>query len=378
MPWRECDMLSERQRFVEIASRPGINMSQLCREFGISRQTGYKWLSRYRAEGRAGMGDRSRRPRHTPRKTALEMTAAVLGVRAEHPDWGGRKSKRFLLNQGCADVPAPSTITAIIKRHGGIDPEEGRKHRPWQRFEMAAPNQLWQMDFKGDFPLADTTRCYPLTVLDDHSRFLLGLQACANQRGQTVQSCLTAIFRHYGLPERLLVDNGTPWSGGCHRCFTQLTVWLLQLDIGVSYARPRHPQTLGKDERLHRTLQQELIQRTSWTSLPDSQPHFDRWRDLYNHQRPHEALDLDVPGEHYRPSPRRFPEKLPAVVYSEGQLTRKVDPSGKISFRNRPIHVGKGFAGQRVAVAETDTDGVLGVYFGRHWIKEIDLRESKC
>jgi transposase InsO family protein len=374
MPWKECTMDTERKEFVSQGVKPGANKSQLCRDFGISRTTGYKWLARYQEGGIAALQDRSRRPNRSPRRTSAKMETRVMMVREAHPSWGGRKIRAFLLRKGEKRVPAPSTITEIIRRHHGIDPQEAEKHRAFQRFEMAAPNMLWQMDFKGDYATMDGQRCYPLTVLDDHSRYLLGLRACINQKGDTVQEQLIDIFRQYGLPQRMLVDNGPPWSGGCFRCYTGLSAWLLRLDITVSFSRPRHPQTLGKDERLHRTLNSELIQRSQWATLAACQPDYDQWRQMYNKQRPHEALQMAVPADRYHPSPSRFPEQLPPVTYDSGQMLRKVDISGKISLLGSPIYIGKAFKGEYVAIEETDTDGVFDVYFCKQWIHKADIR----
>ncbi len=376
MPWKECTMDSERKKFVSQAIEPTANMSQLCRDFGISRTTGYKWLTRYQEGGFAALQDRSRRPNRSPGRTGAETEKRVMMVREMHPSWGGRKIKAFLERKGVKRIPVPSTITEIIRRHNGIDPQEAEKHRAFQRFEMTDPNMLWQMDFKGDYATLDGRRCYPLTVLDDHSRYLLGLRACGNQKGVTVQEQLVNIFRQYGLPQRMLVDNGPPWSGGCFRCYTGLSAWLLRLDITVSFSKPRHPQTLGKEERFHRTLKTELIKHSQWPTVAACQPDYDQWRQMYNNQRPHEALQMAVPADRYYPSPSPFPEQLPPVTYDSGQMLRKVDISGKISLFSNPIYIGKAFKGEYVAIEETDTDGVFDVYFCKQWIRKIDIREG--
>ena len=238
-------------------------MRELCRRFGISPTTGYKWLERFRVGGEAGLSDRPRRPQHSPGRTGSEIEEMVLKVRDTHPAWGGRKLRAWLSARGHELLPSPSTITAILRRHGRIDPSEGAKHRAWQRFEHLEPNQLWQMDFKGHFAMLEG-RCHPLTVLDDHSRFSLGLEACGDERTQTVQQRLTRIFRRYGLPERMVMDNGAPWGHDADHHHTPLTVWLLRLGISVSHGRPYHPQTQGKDERFHRTLKAEVF---AWRHL---------------------------------------------------------------------------------------------------------------
>ena len=194
MPWKETTTMIERGEFIERAKEAGVNLSALCREYGISRKTGYKWIQREREQGAAGVKDRSRRPRHSPGQTAAEVEGKVLAVRAEYTEWGGRKIRRVMQNEGCPGVPAASTITAILRRHAKIDPEEASQHKPYTRFAREQPNQLWQMDFKGYFTLQAGGYCHPLTVIDDHSRFLVGLKACPNQTSQTVQSQLSTIF----------------------------------------------------------------------------------------------------------------------------------------------------------------------------------------
>ena len=209
MPWEEVSVMSQRSEFVELSQREGVQVRELCRRFGISPTTGYKWLERRRVGGEAALADLSRRPHSSPRRTGPEIEEMVLKVRDAHPAWGGRKLRAWLSARGHELLPSPSTITAILRRHGRIDPSEGAKHRAWQRFERPEPNQLWQMDFKGHFALTDG-RCHPLTVLDDHSRFSLGLEACGDETTQTVRHRLTNIFRRYGLPERMVMDNGAP------------------------------------------------------------------------------------------------------------------------------------------------------------------------
>ena len=285
MPWSEVSVMDLRLEFVMLAEQPGANVSALCRRFGISRKTGYKWLSRARS-GPMDLSDLSRRPRSSPRRTPKGMEASVLAVRSDHPCWGGRKTPAG------RSVPAPAAFHAL-----------GQAGTPaaFQRFERSRPNELWQMDFKGHFALAQG-RCHPLTVLDDCSRFNLCLAACGNEQGETVQGHLRAAFRRYGLPEWIIVDNGSPWGDGPNTPYTPLGVWLLRLGIGLSHSRPYHPQTLGKDERFHRTLKAELLGGPPFGDLGHCQRAFDRWRIVYNCERPHQALDLDVPAARFRPS----------------------------------------------------------------------------
>lgn len=377
MPWQEVTRMKLRSEFVQLAQVEGVNFSELCRRFGISRKTGYKWLQRYRQEGAEGLVDRSRRPHHSPKRSPAETEQRVLKVRQEHPAWGGRKIKAHLEQVEGVRAPSASTITAILHRQEQIAAEESLKHRAFQRFEMARPNELWQMDFKGYFRLEAGEKCHPLTVLDDYSRFLIGLRACSDQSHLTVKTQLSELFRQYGLPERMLMDNGSPWGDDAETRHTVLTVWLMRLGIQVCHSRPYHPQTLGKDERLHRTLQVELLRHLKPDTLSECQAQFDRWREVYNAQRPHEALDLQPPASRYQPSLRPFPEVLPPIAYERQDLLRSVDGNGRIRFRNRVFRVGKAFRGQIVALRPQEIDGMFAVYFCQSKIAEINLREVK-
>ena len=318
MPWKESTCMSERHEFVLLASAPEANVSLLCRRFSISRKTGYKWLTRYLAGGAAALCEQSRRPHNSPRRTEQSVQERVLALRSEHPAWGGRKLRARLAALGRTELPAASTITAILRRHGRVAPEASQRRRPFCRFEHAAPNDLWQMDFKGDFALG-AGRCYPLTVLDDHSRFSLGLRACRSQHREGVQEALTSIFGRYGLPRRMSMDNGFPWGlfvGGRSR-WTQLTLWLVRLGVRVSHSRPYHPQTQGKDERFHRTLKLELLRGSAWRDLAECQQSFDRWRTAYNCERPHEALP-GAPQAPDDPQPGRLQLRASARGVADG------------------------------------------------------------
>ena len=378
MPWKEATTMSLRAEFVHLAELDKANVSQVCIRFGISRKTGYKWLKRFREGGESGLLDRSRRPHRSPWRSPIELETMVVEVRQQHPAWGGRKIKAFLENNGSQQVPSPSTITEILRRNDKIDEAEAAKHRPWQRFEMESPNQLWQMDFKGYFALVEGGYCHPLTVLDDHSRFLLGLKACPNQTRQTVQEQLTDIFRCYGLPERMLMDHGAPWSLDADHPYTRLTAWLIRLGVQISHGHPYHPQTQGKDERLHRTLQDELLSHSSMADLIQCQSQFDHWRYSYNYERPHEALNMQPPSCRYQLSVRAFPEVLPPILYDSGSIIRKVDESGKIYFRNRVFRIGKAFQHTPVALYPADVDGYFDVVFCHQKVAQINLMEDNC
>ena len=373
MPWQELSIMDQREEFVRMALAEGANRSELCRRFGVSRETGYKWVARYGSQGRAGLADQSRRPRSSPRRTPQAMEEEVLNIRAANNNaWGGRKIRHILSRNGMKAVPAASTITAILRRHGKLEERSCEHPGPYQRFERDHPNELWQMDFKGDFATGQG-RCHPLTVLDDHSRYALCLEACGNQQDATTRQCLVRIFRRYGLPLTMLMDNGSPWGDpGCEG-HTRFTVWLMRLGIATSHGRPYHPQTQGKDERFHRSLKAEVLNGKSFADLAHCQHAFDRWRPIYNHERPHEALGLAVPADRYRMSPRPYPEALPAIAYGAGDIVRKVDITGRISFKNRVWRIGKAFRGQFIALRPTLTDGFFTVHYCAHHIGSIDL-----
>jgi transposase InsO family protein len=381
MPWKETNVMSERREFIKRANQQEIDFSQLCRVFEISRKTGYKWLKRYQRDGVAGLTDQSKRPHKMPNKTTPKLEEAVLGVRRKHPAWGGRKIHARLKRLGYEHVPSPSTITAILQRNGEIAPEESSKRKAYQHFEMEQPNQMWQMDFKGAFRIGPQ-RCFPLTIIDDCSRYLLGLKACQNQQRQTVKGHLTRVFRQYGLPDAFLVDNGPPWGpSAAERYYTKLNAWMFRLNIRVIHSRPYHPQTLGKNERLHRTLKAEVLKDQDFDDFHACQVSFDTWQHIYNHDRPHEALAMDVPASRFCPSKRPFPEQLPPITYQTNDQVRKVQPGGQISFQARIFRVGRAFAGFPVGVRARLTDGEF-IFAAKRSEPSLSIRynvkEFKC
>ena len=376
MPWKECSVVSERAEFVALALAPGVNFRGLCHRFGISHTTGYKWCTRAREQGLGGLENVSRRPHRSPNRCDDGIERMVLEIWREYPKWGGRKLRRRLHDLGKTDVPAASTITQILRRNGCVSPDESARTAT-RRFEHPEPNDLWQMDFKGEVRVRRGW-CYPLTVLDDHSRFALGLEACPGPILEPAQAALTKVFRRYGLPHRMTMDNGSPWGSVMHgRAFhTRFAAWLMQLGIIVSHSRPRHPQTQGKDERFHRTLKLEVLGGRTWTSLPQCQREFDRWRDVYNTERPHEALHLDVPASHYTLSPRPMPDELPSIEYASDYEVRKVQQRGQLWFKHRRFWIGRAFVDKHVGIRPTTEDGLYEVYFCRQRIGQLDLREG--
>jgi transposase InsO family protein len=309
-------------------------------------------------------------------RTALAVEAEVLRIRAASNNaWGGRKIAAVMVRAGELSIPAASTITEILRRHGKLEQRANEHPGTYQRFERERPNELWQMDFKGDF-LTGRGRCYPLTILDDHSRYDLALEACGTQQDRPTRARLIAVFRRYGLPDAMLMDNGSPWGDSGGGPFTAFAVWLMRMGVRVAHGRPFHPQTQGKDERFHRTLKAEVLSGHHFSDLDACQRAFERWRHIYNHERPHQALDMATPSQRYRPSPRAFPETLPPIEYGDGDIVRKADQGGDIRFKSRRIRLGKPFRGELLALRPAAEDGVFSIHFGRHQIGAIDLRAA--
>lgn len=378
MPWKESSKMSSRLEFVMLATAQGANMRALCRAFGISPQTGYTLLARFKEHGAEGLQERSRRPHSSPLRSTVELEKHVLELHDKYPCWGPRKLAALLPED--ASRPHPNTISAILRRHGRqVLPSTDVQSPATTRFEHEAPNLLWQMDFKGHFPLTDLRagRCYPLTVLDDHSRFSISLTACSGETGDQVKPALIAAFKLYGLPERITCDNGNPWGTPKQNGLTKFEVWLIRQGVKVSHSRPMHPQTQGKDERFHRTLKRELLNRYGFNSLQACQLAMDGWRQEYNLIRPHYALEQKPPISRYRPSARAYVELLPDVEYDPGEEVRKVRGSGHISFFGRQIFVGEGLVGQPVAIRSSDVDGIMHIIFCTRKVGEIDLRVAR-
>jgi transposase InsO family protein len=355
MPWEVSAVSGLRLAFVHQVLTLRRPVAQACRDFGVSRQAGYKWLRRYREDPGRPLADRGRRPRASPGRTPPELERAVLAARDEF-GWGPRKLHALLTARGLAP-PSARTVAAVLRRHGRVGPPPPAPAPP-QRFERGAPNELWQCDFKGRLEVA-RRRVYPLTVLDDHSRFLLALRPCPDQAMATARAALWDAFGEFGLPEALLCDNafgarlGTPG-------LSWFEARLLRLGARPLHGRPYHPQTPGKVERLHGTLERELGPRARRDTLAHFAADLDAWRaGVYNPLRPHEALGDVPPLARWRPSPRPRPAALPPVGYPPGAAVRTVGAVGDIRWRNYRILVGRGIAGERVRVEEADGEAVV-------------------
>jgi transposase InsO family protein len=269
----------------------------------------------------------------------------------------------------------------MIKRNGLIEPGRSEKSKAWQRFEYDEPNDLWQIDFKGYFTMLDRKNCHPLSILDDHSRFNVGLFACSNQTNLTVRTHLIEVFEKYGLPDRILSDNGTPW-GTCGqenepgiRVFSAIEKWLIRLNIKLIHGRPYHPQTQGKEERFNKTFKLEVLKRNNFKNIDHCQEYFTGWREKYNCLRPHESLNLDVPAKHYSPSNRSYSSYLLPLEYDDSCIVRKVFEKGEISFKGKIFKVGKAFVGDYVGIKPVNNDGLYEIYYSHQYLRNISLIE---
>ena len=373
MPWKDVSTMSSRREFVALAATAGSNIRELCRRFEISPTTGYKWLDRG-MDAAETFEDRSRRPRHSPKRTDARLEEMIVAIRDKHPYWNARKLRRVLQRQGNIAVPAASTIGQILKRYGRITPAASEAATAWHRFEHPEPNDLSQIDFMGHFAVGKD-RCYSLTMIDDHSRYAQLLAACGNERSETVQRHLIGVFRKFGLPRSMNMDNGNPWGNPTGNPYTKFTVWLIRLGVRISHSRPMHPQTNGKDERFHKTLRGELVSHHTFSCLSEVQRSFDRWREIYNHERPHESLGLEVPASRYRPSAHAYPETLPPIEYGPDDLVQTIRHNGMLYVWKQDFYIGQAFAQQSVALRPTLEDGLWDVYYCSNRIGTVDRRD---
>ncbi len=368
MTWKAEDVSEQRVRFVVRAASGEEEMKGLCEEFGISRPTGYLWLKRYRGcERLEELGEKSRRPERSPGRTEEKIEERVVGLRKSHPDWGAAKLKKLL--EGEKIQLSRVTVHRILLRNGLVR-EKDRHRAAVKRFQREAPNQLWQMDFKG-MGVAEKG-CLPLVVLDDHSRYLVALCATAGTEAEPVRSNLTQVFQGQGVPEAMLMDHGTPWwNMQSQSGWTWLTVWLMKQGIQVYLSGYRHPQTQGKVEACNRSLEAALHKRPK-TAEQSWQAYLDDYREEHNQIRPHEALGMDVPAQHWKPSSRCFRQTPQAWDYPDPQQVRRVRQNGGIGLGGQTYFVGRAFVGENVQLQLLD-DRVL-VWFCNTLIREFNLK----
>lgn len=382
MPWARTDWMSERLKFIATYLEYEVSFTDLCRDFGISRKTGYKWLHRYEADGAAALEDRPRAPLAHPNAVAGDIVEAILSLRRRHPRWGPRKLLVLLRRQRSRIVlPAASTVGDILKRNGLVRPRRRiRRSSPYgERLrQYDAPNAVWCADFKGCFPIGgrrDGERCHPLTISDGFSRYLLSCRALRRPLHRCTKSVFESVFREHGLPRAIRTDNGSPFSTLAPGGLSRLSVWWIRLGIRPERILPGRPDQNGRHERMHSTLKAETA-KPPRSSFSAQQRAFDRFQLEYNEERPHEALDQQVPASLYRPSLRPYPSYLPVPEYPPHFETRVAYPNGVISFFSMTQwYVSTCLAGERVGLEPCD-DGRWRVHYGFVPIGMLDLKRA--
>lgn len=366
MPWKETCTLDERLQFVVEYLKAVGEMSELCKEFGISRKTGYKWLARYETEGPKGLHDRSRAPHHSPQAIDDDVSQVLLAARRAHPTWGPRKLLVMLQKEKPRVVlPAASTVGDLLRRYGLSEPRKRiRRVAPYtQPFAACSrSNELWCADFKGQFRTADRVLCYPLTISDAYSRFIIRCEGLKRATGLGAWPHFEAAFREYGLPRAIRSDNGSPFATKGPHGFSRLSIWWLKLGIRHERIKPGHPEQNGRHERMHRTLKSETA-KPPRSNLRTQQRAFDKFVEEFNYQRPHEAIEQKTPGQIYRPSSRKFPESLPQFEYSSKQSIRRVMDGGRIRLKKRLIYIGDQFSGEDIGLIQA-SDHTWEVWLG--------------
>ena len=378
MPWRTDSLMSQRLEFIQAVLRrpPGQSIRDVARAVGISERTAHKWLTRFGEGGPAALADRSHAPHHPPHQVPRALVDALCALREEHPTWGARKLREVLQReQPTVHWPAPSTITTLLGRAGLLTRRRrsARERSAWATGTLtpaSAPNDVWAADFKGEFRLGDGSWCYPLTLSDLHSRYVVAVRALPSTASAPAMAAIRACFAELGLPRVIRTDNGVPFGvplalGG----LSPLAVWWIRLGIRPERIQKGVPQQNGAHERMHRTLKAEATRPAS-ASLAAQQQRFDRWRRTFNERRPHEALANTTPTSHYTPSPRLLPTRLPILEYASTAELRRVSPNGFLKWRTEPIFLSTVLGGEYVALEETATDEwtirfgplMLGVY----------------
>ena len=377
MPWKATCPMDEKLRFIVACSDGNEPLAELCRRFGISRKTGYKWLERYKEAGPEGLVERAPRATVAPHRVPDVLVAEILAQRKERPKWGPRKLRARLMELAPDKPwPAASTIGDVLKRHGLIHPRKRRVRAPLVVGSPLQPgkvaNDLWCTDFKGHFGLGDGTRCHPLTISDDCSRFVLWCEGLVRTHCEPVKREFERVFREFGLPWRMRSDNGPPFASVGPGGLTALSVWWILLGILPERIEPGEPQQNGRHERMHRSLKLEVEVRSS---LPEQQVVLDRFRRDFNEVRPHEALGQTPPARHYSPSPRPFPSELVMPEYVDCNV-RWAGTAGHDSFFGKPISAGKCLAGKPVGLRQVG-ESTWEAFFGPVSLGTVDERDKE-
>jgi len=366
MPWKESSAVEQRRAFIAAVESGTENLAELCRQYEISRQTGYKWLERFRQEGEAGLNDLSRAPHRQARQMVDEVVEEIVEARRKHPRWGPRKLQAYLKRSAPATTwPAASSMGALLQREGLVVARRKRLRTPNYTEPLRhadGPNRVWCADFKGWFLCGDGRRCDPLTCTDAFSRYLLRSRAVAKTDGPHVQSVFEAMFREYGLPESIRTDNGPPFASKAPGGLSRLAMWWLRLGIGHERIQPGCPQQNGRHERMHETLKQETASPPR-ANLRRQQEAFLAFEKEYNYERPHEALQNRTPAELYEPSQRAYPSKLPELEYPGGVLLRRISQQGSLKWKCERTFISEVLARETVGLLEVD-DACFEVYYG--------------
>jgi transposase InsO family protein len=380
MPWKEVKPMDEKVLFIADCLREADSFSQLCSHYGISRKTGYKWLDRYRGGGLDGLAEHSRRPRTAAGETPYAIRQAILELRGRGPEPPGPKKLQALLVARFPDQPPPcrTTIYGILKNAGLVEPQRRRRRVAPHRSPLASattPNVLWSADYKGQFKTRDGRWCYPLTVMDHASRYLLCCQGLGGTRFIEAQAIFERLFREYGLPERMRTDNGVPFASPGPGGLSRLSIWWVRLGIRPERIEPGRPQQNGRHERMHRTLKRAVTHPPA-KNLSSQQVLFDQFQHRYNEERPHESLAQISPARCYAPSVRPYPERLPELAYPGWFLRHKVASNGLAYCLGLRVYIGYLLTGQWVGLEAMD-DGVWDVYFGPIRLGRFDERDRR-
>jgi transposase InsO family protein len=378
MAWKETKVMEERYRMIERWRESGEGITDLASRFEVSRKTIYKWLERYEAGGMEALADQSRAPLVQAAKTPADIERWIVDLRHTHPTWGPRKLRQFLMRrQQHKPWPAESTIALILHRHGLTEQRKKRRRATPSELPLAearAANDVWSIDFKGWFHCANGERCDPLTISDAASRYLLCCTAVPETTGAEVRAQMEPLFRRHGLPARIRSDNGAPFASAGLGGLTRLSVWWIKLGIVPERIEPGEPQQNGRHERMHRTLKRETASPAAAT-MDEQQARFDRFRDVYNTERPHEALAGDCPSDRFETSPRAYPDRMGEVNYPAGMALRRADESGKIRWKQARCRVGQALAHEVVGIEPVD-DGVSRIWFGPVMLGLLDERRG--
>ena len=374
MPWKEQRLETMREEFVKRVLAHEKSKSELCREYGISRPTGDKWISRYLSGEK--LNDLSRAPKSLPNRTDPEIEREIVAYRKQYPAIGAVKIKRIMENAGCVDLPSARTFNAIFRRNGLITKEASEASTPHKRYQKSCPNEMWQADFKGHFAMKNGVRCHPLNIIDDCSRMNLCCKPLLSETFAEVKPCMESVFREYGLPFSFLCDNGNPWGTSQSTGFTSFEVWLMELGVLTLHGRFLHPQTQGKEERFNGSFTKECLRHRDIKDLSDAAAIFEEYRNFYNNVRPHMALALDVPSSRYRPSQRKYPSKIQEWEYTDELKVHTVKSSGYLTIRGQGYFLSEAFGNKRIAFRESTKGAhLINLYFRQFRVGQIDIEK---